>query len=112
MQDPLEFDDFVDSAGYEEYEFKDDIKINGLRFEMTCQACPEQYDVYKGKQLVGYVRLRWGTVRCDVPDCAGDTIYRESVGNDGFRGVFSDEAERMLHLTEIAKRINASLAQR
>ena len=112
MQNPLE-DDF---SGFEYDEsivvIKQDIFIDNLKFVLTCFACPEQYDVYLGKELVGYVRLRWGTVRCDVPDCGGDTIYRELVGNDGFQGVFSDEAERTLHLTEIAKRINASLAQR
>ena len=110
MQDPMS--QFDDNDDYGFFEIEKDTTIDGLKFVMTCQACPEQYDVYKDDALVGYVRLRWGTVRCDVPDCGGDTIYRESVGNDGFTGVFSDETERMTHLTKIAEKINASLAQR
>lgn len=34
---------------------------NGLVFEQTCYACPEQYDVYKDDAIAGYVRLRWGS---------------------------------------------------
>ena len=45
--------------------------IQGLNFIETCGACPEQYDVTLHGRLVGYVRLRWGTVTCDYPDCRG-----------------------------------------
>lgn len=34
-----------------------------LKFEQTCFACPEQYDVYDGGTYVGYVRLRHGYLR-------------------------------------------------
>lgn len=35
-------------------------KFYGYTFKMTCSACPEQYDVYKGKKYVAYIRKRWG----------------------------------------------------
>lgn len=37
-----------------------DEKYYGYRFKMTCQVCPEQYDVYKGKKKVAYIRKRLG----------------------------------------------------
>ena len=33
--------------------------FENLKFIQTCVGCPEQYDVYDGKEQVGYVRLRW-----------------------------------------------------
>ena len=36
------------------------IEILSLIFEQTCAAYPEQYDVWKGDEQVGYVRLRHG----------------------------------------------------
>ena len=36
-----------------------------LRFERTCPYNPEQYDVFKGCHLVGYVRLRRGRLTAD-----------------------------------------------
>lgn len=43
------------------------MNFNGLRFELTCGACPEQYDVYNGETQVGYVRLRWGGSTLRLP---------------------------------------------
>jgi len=83
--------------------------IQKLNFVETCGACPEQYDVFKGGRQVGYVRLRWGTVTCDFPDCRGDTIYSHSFENDGWKGNFSDDAEREKYLNEIATMLNARL---
>lgn len=59
-----------------------------LRFEQTCGACPEQYDVFddEGKQ-VAYVRLRWGRLRVDVPDCGGETILSHRF-DDPWKGCF------------------------
>lgn len=45
------------------------------KFVQTCNACPEQYDVFIGNKLVGYVRLRWGTLRAYYPDVMGKTVY-------------------------------------
>lgn len=59
-----------------------------LRFEQTCTACPEQYDVFddEGKQ-VAYVRLRWGRLRVDVPDCGHQTIFSHQF-DDHWKGCF------------------------
>ena len=82
--------------------------IQKLNFVETCGACPEQYDVFKGGRQVGYVRLRWGTVTCDFPDCRGDTIYSHSF-EDGWKGNFADDAEREKYLNEIATMLNARI---
>lgn len=75
-----------------------------LRFVQTCAACPEQYSVLLGEETVGYVRLRWGTLRVQVPDVGGKTIYQASIG-DGLTGCFFDPGERAEHLSAIAMAI-------
>jgi hypothetical protein len=78
--------------------------IQGLKFVLTCGACPEQYDVfYNGKQ-VGYIRLRWGTLRVDYPDVHGETVYSHSF-DDGMKGCFDNESECMYHLTNAAEKL-------
>lgn len=72
------------------------VEINGLEFVCTCQACPEQYDVFKDGKQVAYVRLRWSHLRVDVPECGQTTIYSEE---------YNDE-DRRPQLTKIAERIN------
>ncbi len=54
-----------------------------LTLVKTCEACPEQYDVYDGTVVVGYLRLRHGRFRVDVPTCGGTTIYEASPDGDG-----------------------------
>lgn len=46
-----------------------------LKFDQTCWACPEQYDVYdeNGKE-VGYIRFRWGKFGV-YTEPLGETIY-------------------------------------
>lgn len=34
------------------------MEIKDMKFMMTCGGCPEQYDVYDGKNPIAYVRLR------------------------------------------------------
>lgn len=85
-----------------------EMNFNGLRFELTCGACPEQYDVYKGDNLVGYVRLRWGFLRCEYPDVGGETVYEYDF-DDGFNGCFNSDEERDFHLTEISKALTGRL---
>lgn len=82
--------------------------INGLGFYCTCSACPEQYDVYSGDTLVGYVRLRWGYLYCEVPDVGGKQVYGYEYDND-FLGCFDTEEERIFHLNEIANKIKNTL---
>jgi hypothetical protein len=54
-----------------------------IRLVLTCSACPEQYDAYSGDTQVGYLRLRHGAFRVDVPGCGGETIYTASPNGDG-----------------------------
>lgn len=75
-----------------------DIVIDGCRLIKTSLACPEQYDVFDEdtKQQVGYLRLRGGYFRADVPECGGETVYESNPAGDG---MFDDE-ERMPELTK------------
>lgn len=78
----------------------------------TCGACPEQYDVedleYEVEldvyRTVGYIRLRWGHLRCDVPDVGGRTIYSHYF-DDGLKGCFDSEEEREFHLNRIKEAV-------
>lgn len=78
---------------------------NGLSIIMTCPACPEQYDIFKGDVQVAYYRLRHGEFRVEYPDVMGEEIYYAEPNGDG---IF-DEDERFIYLTkamrEVIKRI-------
>jgi hypothetical protein len=76
--------------------------IDGLRFVLTCDAFPEQYDVFDGDVQVGYVRVRHGNFSVSCPDI-GDGPYVIDRGVDGY-GDFTDE-ERGHGLTEAAAAI-------
>lgn len=79
--------------------------IKGLNFKCTCDACPEQYDVFdNNEKIVGYVRLRWGSLTCEYPDVGGIDIYYADIG-DGFTGSFKDNHQRIEHLNNIADAI-------
>jgi hypothetical protein len=66
--------------------------MDKLRLVQTCGAYPEQYEVYQGEDLVGYMRLRRGYFRTE---CFGEPVYgAETKGV----GIFYDEKERRLHL--------------
>lgn len=81
------------------------MEIKGLKFVMTCGACPEQYDVFdKNGKMVGYVRLRWGRLLCRYQDVFGGIIYHADIG-DGWTGEFENEEQRMHHLNMIADKI-------
>lgn len=83
-----------------------DREIDGLRLVCTCGACPEQYDVFNAEGAkVGYLRLRHGWFRADVPSAGGETVH-ESYPPKG-DGTFGDEDERVAHLTEAVTKIKA-----
>ena len=84
------------------------MEIKGLFFQDTCSACPEQYDVYKDGQLVGYVRLRWGGLSCEYPYILGERIYTHAF-DDGYMGCFESDEQRQFYLSEIADSINKRL---
>lgn len=77
-----------------------EIEVGGLRFKMTCGACPEQYDVLDGNTKVGYVRLRHGRLTAESPD-SGDALLLDT---DDFYGdgIFEDPNERGFWLHRIA----------
>ena len=75
--------------------WKKPIMIHGYRLERTCQACPEQYDVYVGEEQVAYLRLRHGHFYAAVPDHGGDEVYSVDPKGDG---IFEDD-ERVMYLT-------------
>lgn len=76
-----------------------------LKFVNTCQACPEQYDIFDvedDNKQVGYLRLRWGCVSVRVPDSSGKEVYSSlTIGE----GTFNDASEREFHLTKAAEAI-------
>jgi hypothetical protein len=66
----------------------------GYTLIQTCSACPEQYEVYKGVNEVGYLRLRHGFFRADYPYCGGEEVYTSDTEGDG---IFEGH-ERDMHL--------------
>jgi hypothetical protein len=88
---------------------RDEICIDGLKFLLTCGACPEQYDVYNGiRQQVGYVRLRGGWFRVDANQCGGETVYEHQF-DDEWQGCFDDDEQRMKYLQLAADAIKKSV---
>ena len=78
------------------------IHLHGYTLKRTCYACPEQYDVFdQSGNMVAYIRLRHGSLRVDVPDCGGETIYRASPIGDGIL----DDSERYKYLNKCVKEI-------
>ena len=70
-----------------------------FELEQTSQACPEQYNVFRGERLVGYIRLRNGYLYLSYPDAYGETIY-EHVFEDKLKGSFDSDEERNHYLVE------------
>lgn len=83
---------------------RNQLMIGGLRLVLTCGACPEQYDVYDGDEQVGYLRLRHGRFRAEVPHSGGRTVYEGLPMGDG---IFLDE-ERDRYLTTAVRAIQKS----
>lgn len=74
----------------------DNLTILGCELHLTCNACPEQYDVTKDGRDLGYLRLRHGWFRADYGECGGPTVYEAAPMGDG---EFNDD-EREGYLTE------------
>ena len=79
----------------------------------TCEACPEQYDVYLNEgPAVAYVRLRWGELSVNPYvngqiDWNNEIYYHEF--DDGWMGCFYDEEGRNKYQKEIEKAIIKNL---
>ena len=82
-----------------------------LRFEKTCDACPEQYDVFDGDKEVGYVRLRFSHLYASCPSVGGKVVYEATIGESGWDGCFENEAQREFHLGEIETAIEDWIKQ-
>lgn len=82
------------------------ITIGKFVFHKTCDAWPEQYDVYKGRKQVAYIRLRMGSLTAEVPDVCGELIYYKNYEKDSAKGYFYTQEERMKYLTKIANILN------
>lgn len=74
---------------------------NGLQLDLTCAACPEQYDVSKDGEMIAYLRLRHGEFTVDCPGVGGEEIMSESPNGDGC----FDTNERLLWLTKALRKI-------
>ena len=57
-----------------------DLKIGEYTLHLTCWACPEQYDVYRGDEEVAYFRLRHG---CFTVDCGDERVFSACPYGDG-----------------------------
>ena len=68
-----------------------------LELILTCEACPEQYDVMLKGVEVGYLRLRHGIFYAQCPSVGGETVYEVMFEDGGSDGVF-DEADRAIHI--------------
>lgn len=79
-----------------------DVTIGDYTLIATCGSCPEQYDVLKGGEIVGYLRLRHGEFYAACPDVGGDKVYTAEPKGDGS---FEDD-EREHYLSEAVKAIN------
>ncbi len=71
--------------------------------DLTCDACPEQYDVYLDGKIVGYLRLRWGEFRADFVD--GDTNHTVYTAHPSGSGDFNPE-ERNYYLNKAVEAID------
>lgn len=82
------------------------MKIYEYDLVRTCEACPEQYDVYdKHSKKVGYLRLRHGKFRADYPECGGETVYESYPDGDGA----FEEYERLHELERAIQAIHTKL---
>lgn len=77
-------------------------KYNKIELELTCDACPEQYDAFYEGELVGYLRLRHGHFRAEYKD---DVVYNAYPLGDG---IFEPE-EREKYLKKAKKAIYKAL---
>lgn len=77
--------------------------FKNVLFFRTCFACPEQYDVWFNDKQIGYVRLRWGTLRAYYPDVGGETVFQQTIGTDSWDGMFETDEQRCTTLCKIAE---------
>ena len=78
-----------------------DIKVVSLN-----TVCPEQYEFYNSKteEKIGYLRVRFGVLRCDYYDGDGrrKVILTLTFPFDDYRG-YLNETERRYYLPKVRK---------
>ena len=85
-----------------------DEEQSNLRLVETCGACPEQYDVFDGEKLVGYLRLRHGYFQARFGDVDGPVVYDAHTRGDGM----FERDEREYHLEKAKSAIRAETASK
>jgi len=72
--------------------------LRGYEFDVTCEVCPEQYDVFLNGKPVLYIRLRWGILRAELTDSENNLtdeyIFEHKFGDDMYKGEFDHDTER------------------
>lgn len=76
--------------------------VGQYNFVQTCEACPEQYDVYRDGKKIGYVRLRYGYLTADLNNVE---VYRHRFNDDEYKGCFDTNAERDIFLKYISRKL-------
>jgi len=92
----------------------DTLEINGLTVKLTCQSCPEQYDILKGTRKVGYIRFRYGQLRTEFyhKDTTKKIIHSlDFGGKHSWLGNFHNEEDRTSYLSNRTKQIQGLLQQ-
>lgn len=69
------------------------IEDRNYTLEITCNACPEQYDLCLGNEIVGYFRLRHGCFTVNETETNENVFTGYPIGD----GIFDpDERESFL----------------
>ena len=82
----------------------------GFIHKNTCMACPEQWEsFYDGKQ-VGYIRVRFGTLRVYCPGALDKLVLEHTWDGDDYKGRFDSVEERREWLHSAHQAIKAWLS--
>ena len=80
-----------------------------IKFEQTCELCPEQYWAHSGAKTIGYIRLRWGHLTCDYLPNGRATLSDNDIRvldhkfKDEYKGCFDTDEERKEWLEKCEK---------
>lgn len=74
------------------------MNISGTDYQLIkiSHGCPEQYDVKRDDEVVGYLRLRHGRFTVEYPDCGGKELLSCRPKGDGW----FEEDEREAYLMQ------------
>ena len=72
------------------------LSVHGLRMERTCSAAPEQYEIFRGTEAAGYIRVRWSRFTVDYPSAGDEALFDGNV--DGFAAFTDSERDSCLSM--------------